>query len=156
MFEFLKKLFKKEEKIDWSKAKLIVDTKKRLNIVGEPNKESVEEKKILKHIKEKISKEKEAKPKQEPIVKDLEEVEKIEAKAIKVYEGFLICDREKVESVEEVLRTIKEKDPTFPNIDRRAYLVVLVANNKDDLHKRLSWVVKNVDGALGYFIREIK
>jgi len=154
MFDFLKKLFKREEKIDWSKAKLIVDTKKRLNIVGKPSDESVEEKKILEHIKEKISKE--AKPKQEPIVKDLEEVEKIEAKAIKVYEGFLICDRDKVENVEEVLRTIKEKDPTFPNIDRRAYLVVLIANNRDDLHKRLSWVVKNVDGTLGYFIREVK
>jgi len=149
MFEFLKKLFKKE-KIDWTKARLITDTKKRLNIIGLKS-EGEEKKPLLNHIKEAIS----TKPKG-AVVEDLKELEEISAKAIKIYEGFLICDRDKVEKVEEALRTIKTKDPTFPNVDRRAYLVVLVANNKDDLHKRLSWVVKNVDGALGYFIREVK
>jgi hypothetical protein len=68
----------------------------------------------------------------------------------------LICDKDKVEQVENALKKIKEKDITFPNIDRMAYLIVLRSNNKDELHKKLSWVIGNVDGCLGYWIRELK
>jgi hypothetical protein len=126
MFDWLKRLFKKEEKIDWSKAKLIQDTKKSIKPVE-------------------IKKE-----------EKLKEIEELEKKSFKIYEGFLICDKDKVENVENALRKIKEKDPTFPNIDRMAYLIVLRGTDKDELHKKLSWVVKNTDGAIGYWIREVK
>jgi hypothetical protein len=126
MFDWLKRLFKKEEKIDWSKAKLIQDTKK-----------SIKPREIKKEEK-------------------LKEIEELEKKSFKIYEGFLICDKDKVENVETALRKIKEKDPTFPNIDRMAYLIVLRGTDKDELHRKLSWVVKNTDGAIGYWIREVK
>jgi len=125
MFEWFKKLFKRREKIDWSKAKLIQDTKKPLlENLGEKN--------------------------------EFKEVEKVSKESFNIYEGFLICEKDKVEQVESALRKIKEKDVTFPNIDRTAYLIVLRSNNKDELHKKLSWVVGNVDGCLGYFVRQLK
>jgi len=137
MFEFIKKLFGKKEKIDWEKAKLIQDTKKRI--------EPIE-----------IKPEKEEKPLEVEPSENLEKIEELEKKSFKIYEGFLICDKDKVENVENALKKIKEKDPTFPNIDRMAYLIVLRGTDKDELHKKLSWVVKNTDGAIGYWIRELK
>jgi len=140
LFDWLKRLFKKEEKIDWSKAKLIQDVKKRVAQI-DINPPEEPKKPLLEHLEPKT---------------ELKEAEKVSMESFKIYEGFLICDKDKVEQVENALRKIKEKDITFPSIDRMAYLIVLRSNNKDDLHKKLSWVIGNVDGCLGYWIRELK
>jgi hypothetical protein len=142
MFDWLKRLFKREEKIDWSKAKLIQDTKKRIATI-DINPPEEPKKPLLEHIETAKNNE-------------LKDAEKVSKESFKIYEGFLICDKDKVEQVENALRKIKEKDITFPNIDRMAYLIVLRSNNKDELHKKLSWVIGNVDGCLGYWIRELK
>jgi len=168
MFEFLKRIFKKEEKIDWSKARLITDTKKRpVHPVIKEIKELVEGKnEEITKIEEKKQEEKQVKTEtkkvkkeavkgevRESLVKNAEEVSK---ESIKIYEGFLICDREMVDDVVKALQKIKEKDPTFPEINRMAYLVVLRGSDKDDIHKKLTWIVNNVEGAIGYFVRELK
>jgi len=137
MFEFIKKFFGKKEKIDWEKAKLIQDMKKRIKPIE-------------------IKPEKEEKPSEVEPSENLKKIDELEKKSFKIYEGFLICEKDKVENVENALKKIKEKDPTFPNIDRMAYLIVLRGTDKDELHKKLSWVVKNMDGAIGYWIRELK
>ena len=142
MFDWIKKLFrKKEEKIDWSKAKLIQDTKKRVAPI-DINPPEEPKKPLLEHI--------------EPKNNELKDAEKVSRESFKIYEGFLICDRNKLEEVENFLKKIIEKDPTFPKIDRVGALIVLRGNNKDELHKKLSWVINNISGAKGYWVRTLE
>lgn len=141
MFDWLKRLFKKEEKIDWSKAKLIQDTKKRVAPI-DINPPEEPKKPLLEHI--------------EPKNSELKDAEKVSRESFKIYEGFLICDKDMLEEVENALKKIIEKDPTFPKIDRVGALIVLRGNNKDELHKKLSWVVNNIDGAKGYWVRTLE
>jgi len=141
MFDWLKRLFKKEEKIDWSKAKLIQDTKKRVAPI-DINPPEEPKKPLLEHI--------------EPKNNELKDAEKVSRESFKIYEGFLICDRDKLEEVENSLKKIIEKDPTFPKIDRVGALIVLRGNNKDELHKKLSWVINNISGAKGYWVRTLE
>jgi len=141
MFDWLKRLFKKEEKIDWSKAKLIQDTKKRVAPI-DINPPEEPKKPLLEHI--------------EPKNNELKDAEKVSRESFKIYEGFLICDRNKLEEVENFLKKIIEKDPTFPKIDRVGALIVLRGNNKDELHKKLSWVINNISGAKGYWVRTLE
>jgi SepF-like predicted cell division protein (DUF552 family) len=142
MFDWLKRLFKKEEKIDWSKAKLIQDTKKRV-VPTDINPPEEPKKPLLEHI--------------EPAKNnELKDAEKVSKESFKIYEGFLICDKDMLEDVENALRKIIEKDPSFPKIDRVGALIVLRGNNKDELHKKLSWVVNNIDGAKGYWVRTLE
>jgi hypothetical protein len=141
MFDWLKRLFKKEEKIDWSKTKLIQDTKKRVAPI-DINPPEEPKKPLLEHI--------------EPKNNELKDAEKVSKESFKIYEGFLICDKDMLEEVENDLRKIIEKDPSFPKIDRVGALIVLRDNNKDELHKKLSWVVNNIDGAKGYWVRTLE
>jgi len=141
MFDWLKRLFKKEEKIDWSKAKLIQDTKKRVAPI-DINPPEEPKKPLLEHI--------------EPKNNELKDAEKVSRESFKIYEGFLICDKDKLEEVENSLKKIIEKDPSFPKIDRVGALIVLRGNNKDELHKKLSWVINNISGAKGYWVRTLE
>lgn len=84
-----------------------------------------------------------------------DKLKKDEIKEGTFYQAYLIPDVSRIEDVKKKFVEIAQKDASF-SFAQIGKVFVMNDISKDKLHKRCLWLVKNVDGLLGYKISEIK